>query len=318
MDTKSNQLFLLIVLTCSLFFAGCAGLLPNKLVADSVTMPGNSPVLKSPSDWGLDFDDVSFVTSDSVMLRGWLLKGASDKVIVFSHFGIQSSRSGYTPKGKGAFKPYKKEIEYLNTMKHLVNNGYSVLMYDMRNHGLSDSGICPYITGGLEESKDVIAAVKFLTDQPEYKDCKIGLLAYCNGSNATTYAFGAENGLHDYNNIKAYIAVQPMFSNATFLECYGIPNKKVEKANELNITRGGMDLYNSSWPFITSINVPTMVAQGIEDPWTDMEKVNDFYRQLLVEKEMFWMEGIDERLAGYHYFDHSPEKMLEFFGKYMK
>ena len=53
--------------------------------------------------------------------------------------------------------------------------GYSVLMYDMRNHGESDVGTTPWITWGAEEVKDIIAAVNFVESHPTYKDAKIGL-----------------------------------------------------------------------------------------------------------------------------------------------
>ena len=73
-------------------------------VADIMIKPGKSPVFNSPDDFGLDYEDVTFQTSDGVSLSGWLIKGGRDKVIIQSHFGVQCSRAGYTPEGQGFIK----------------------------------------------------------------------------------------------------------------------------------------------------------------------------------------------------------------------
>lgn len=178
-----------------------------KYFADSMTKPGKSPVFDTPNDFGLKYEDVTFKASDGVTLSGWLIKGGKDKVIVQSHFGIQCSRSGYTPKGKGLVKLWKTDIQFLNQAKYLVNAGYSVLMYNFRNHGNSGAGICEWVAGGQEEYKDVIAAVDFITNHPDYKESKIGLLSICMGAVSTANAYGIENGLQERTNIKALIAI---------------------------------------------------------------------------------------------------------------
>ena len=72
----------------------------------------------------------------TVTIRGWLIDGGNDKIIIQSHFGVQRNRAGYCPEGKGIIKPWKQNISFLRQkQKQLVGMGYSVLMYDMRNHG---------------------------------------------------------------------------------------------------------------------------------------------------------------------------------------
>ena len=60
------------------------------------------------------------------------------------------------------------------------------------------------------------------------------------------------------------------------------------------------------------------MQQNKNDPWTDMEWVNKFYDELAVEKEMLWLDGSKKRLYAYDHFGHSPGKMLEWFGRYVK
>ena len=162
----------------------------TKYLSDSMIKPGNSPVFNDPADFKLDYEAVTFKASDGVRLSGWLIKGGNDKVIIQSHFGVQSSKAGYTPKGKGMIKMWATDISYLNHAKYLVERGYSILMYDFRNHGESGAGTCPWVTWGPEEHKDVIAAVDYITNRPEYADCNIGLLSICMGAAASTYAYG--------------------------------------------------------------------------------------------------------------------------------
>lgn len=286
-----------------------------KMIADLITVPGSTPVFSNPHDFGMTYEDVVFQSSDGVNLSGWLIKGNQDKVIIFSHFGLSSSRSGYTPKGKGD-GAYDKEINYLNTFRHLISEGYTVLTYDFRNHGNSEKGSSAWYTGGVEESRDVIAAVDFIANHPDYRDSSIGLLSFCNGCNSTTYAFGADDGLRNYKNIRALFAMQPI-PLATFLQGFGIPNDMIQEANELNLARGGRDLYASFREDVKHINVPTILVQGKGDPWYSQSVIDEYYDSLTTEKEMLWLVGPNHRLAYYDWFNHSPEKMIEFFNRYM-
>ena len=52
---------------------------------------------------------------------------------------------------------WSKDIHFLNQASYLVKAGYSVLMYDLRNHGQSQEGTNKWITWGLDERLDVFA-----------------------------------------------------------------------------------------------------------------------------------------------------------------
>ena len=73
----------------------------TKYLADMMTKSGQSPVFETPELYGLSYKDVTFKAEDGVTLSGWLIEGSSDKVIIQSHFGVQCSRAGFTPEGKG-------------------------------------------------------------------------------------------------------------------------------------------------------------------------------------------------------------------------
>ena len=108
----------------------------GKALSDMMIKPGKSPVFETPSDYNMEFENVTFKTADNVTISGWLVKGKTDKVVIQSHFGVQCSRCGYTVEGKNFMSKslWSTDIPFLKQVKHLNDKGYSVLMYDMRNH----------------------------------------------------------------------------------------------------------------------------------------------------------------------------------------
>ena len=286
-------------------------------LSDMMVRPHQSPVFDDPTDYQLSYVDVSFEASDGVTIRGWLIDGGSDRIIIQSHFGVQCSRAGYCLEGKGFMKPWKSDIPFLRQAKQLVEMGYSVLMYDMRNHGESDVGTTPWITWGAEEAKDIIAAVDFVAAHPVYKTSKIGLLSICMGSAISTYAFGMEDGLKNRTNIKAMIAVQPL-QYQKFIDALGLPKFIQRPVAKLNEDRTGIDMVTKSFlPHVKDIDVPTLIVQNSNDPWTDMNFVNSFFDELTVEKDIHWADLAKNRFAAYDYIGQNPKGLYEWFDKHM-
>ena len=289
----------------------------TRYLSDMMVKPHQSPLFDNPENYDLKYEDVAFEASDGVTIRGWLIDGGNDKIIIQSHFGVQCNRAGYCPKGKGIIKPWKQNISFLRQAKQLVSMGYSVLMYDMRNHGESDIGTTPWITWGPEEAKDIIAAVDFIESHTIYKDAKIGLLSICMGSAISTYAFGMENGLRNYKNIKAMIAVQPL-QYQKFVDAFGMPRFLQRSSAKLNKQRTGIDMVQTSFlDDVCQINVPTLVVQNSNDPWTEMSFVDSYYANLTVEKQMLLLDLEKNRFAAYEHLGSNPNGIYEWFEKYM-
>lgn len=290
----------------------------GKMVSNLMIKPGNSPVFDSPKNYGLEYKNVEFKASDGVTLRGWLIKGGSDKVIIQSHFGVQCSRSGYTPKDKGMIKMWKEDISFLRQAKYLADKGYSVLMYDMRNHGESDAGTFPWVSWGSEEARDVIGAVEYITTHQEYKKSSIGLLSICMGGSASTYAYGmGEEGLQKYPNIKSMIVVQPLHYKE-FVKAFGMPSFLDKAGSKVSHERTGIDLNTKTFlPDVKHISVPTMVVQNKNDEWTDLDFVQSYYNELQVDKQIYWLELSKKRAAGYDYLGANPDFIAAYFDRYL-
>ena len=97
---------------------------------------------RNPQDVGLPVETVEFHTKDGLTLRGWWSEGDPKlPAIIFCH-GLNRSR-----------------LELLERAGEAYKRGYSVLLFDLRNHGESDRA---HTTLGILESQDVAAASQFV------------------------------------------------------------------------------------------------------------------------------------------------------------
>lgn len=289
----------------------------GKSISNLMIKPGKSPVFETPDKYNLAYEDVTFKTADGVSLSGWLVKGGTDKVIIQSHFGVQCSRSGFTQEGKGMMKNalWTSDIHFLKQAKYLVDEGYTVLMYDMRNHGNSEH--IGWVSWGLDERKDVVAAIKFIAENNDYKNASIGLLSICMGQGASTFAFGLEEEMKKFENLKSMISVQPLTYDY-FVKAMGLPNFLINAGNKYNHKKRNTDLTGDSFlPYVKDISVPTFVIQNQNDPMTNLDMVKQYFNDLTVEKELLMLDLEKKRGAAYDWIGKNPKKIVGWFDKYL-
>jgi pimeloyl-ACP methyl ester carboxylesterase len=122
---------------------------------------------ETPGDFGVQFKDVEFQTSDGVNISGWLIPSAGKHAtIVYSHGLFRSRR------------------ELLKRAAELWRLGYGALLYDSRNHGASGKA---RVSLGYNERLDVEAAVRYLRDEVHSTD-RIVLLGISMGASAALLA----------------------------------------------------------------------------------------------------------------------------------
>lgn len=291
-------------------------------ISNTVLYLDRQPVPKTPKDYGLDFQNIEFETLDKVKIKGWLIPGSSDKLIVVTHVG-GLTKYGSTKQFKSLTKLYNKEIEFLKVAQHLHKEGYWVLTFDLRNHGESGKG--PNggkATVGLDEALDVIAAMKYIANNPETKDKKIGFVCFCMGANSTIVAMSKEP--EAFKNVKCLVAVQPI-SMEVFVRTYAKilftplgAKLLLPLVKQFVAWRGKYRMEEMSpRDYVKDIKVPTMYVQTRNDPWTEMSDIQGFYEKTPTPKEFVWLEGLTHRFQGYQYFGEHPEKMLEWLKKWM-
>lgn len=101
-------------------------------------------------DLGVEFEDVEFPTCTGALLRGWFIasgESSSRRMVVFVH-GVGRDRR-----------------TFLRHAAEFLAQGYSCLLFDLSEHGLSDCANKEMARGtlfGAREQYDVIAAAEYL------------------------------------------------------------------------------------------------------------------------------------------------------------
>ncbi|CAH0191250.1 alpha/beta hydrolase [Plantibacter cousiniae (nom. nud.)] len=122
-----------------------------RFAAFALLHPRRRPPHRRPSDHGVaDWRSIS-VATDRGRLDGWLLHGRRDRLALVGH-GIGLSRSAS-----------------LDQAAHLHRRGYTVLLFDLRNHGRSHrdpsgTGIADRFTTDIEQAAQTLRADHGSTD----------------------------------------------------------------------------------------------------------------------------------------------------------
>ncbi len=145
--------------------------------------PMRTPVLSNPlCQIGVKYDDVVFTSQDGWPLSGWFVPSRHGPTIILTH-GLGGNR-----------------LDLMPAASLLIENGFGVLMYDMRCHGRSTGGLG---TWGWLEINDLYGAVDFLLERPDVDPEQIGALGFSLGGQVTLRA-AARNPV-----IRALIAEDP-------------------------------------------------------------------------------------------------------------
>lgn len=273
------------------------------------------PVPKTPRDYGLDFEPVTFRTEDGVDLKGWLIPGKAAKLVIMTHVG-GLTKYGSVASFHSLGKLYDKEIEFIKTARHLHDAGYSVLTFDLRNHG--ESGQSPnrgMSSVGTDEYRDVVAALDFVRGREDLRELPIGFVSFCAGANSTIIAMSERPEV--FGNVRCLFLVQPI-SQEVFIRTY-IGRLSIPLVARLLLPaikwcvrlRGAHPLETMSpKEQAKDLRVPTLFVQAIHDPWTDLTDILGMFEATPAAKEFFWIEHTRHRFESYSYFQDKPEKML--------
>ncbi len=123
------------------------------------------------------YEEVSFPSLQSnLTLRGWYIEvDPSAPAVIVTH-------------GLGASK---RDPNVLVPAGMLAHHGFNVLLYDLRNHGNSDSDN-GRTSVGSKEYQDVLGAWHWLVDVKGYSPQRVGVYGVSLGAGTTLDAFGEE------------------------------------------------------------------------------------------------------------------------------
>lgn len=294
-----------------------------KGIATQIGYPIRAPLLKSPQDYGLRYERVSFLSLDGVPLEAWFIpREGSDKLIIannplwFNRYGLPAHLEPWKSIG-GPLNAF--EVNYVPDYKILHDEGYNVLAYDMRNLGQSGSANGGISSGGRFEARDVLGSIQYARTNPRLRDMIIGLFSRCQGCNATIYAMAESPDA--FEGVRCMVAPQPLSVRVAIeqlLAAMGLDEHINTVEQELMAINSFRLDEMSPVPFARHVRIPTLLYQVKDDALTRPDDIQGMFDNIPIpEKELIWIEGTSSRWDGYLYFQRKPERMIAWFNQYM-
>ncbi len=292
-----------IILSITFVVLAVLYVLISFLIAQGVTKADRDPQEDHPSNYGLEFEDVEFLSRrGDVMLSGWYLPGEETSPhLIFVH-GIGSVRSGDNA---------------VDLAARMVGRGYNVLMFDLRAHGSSEGD---RVSGGYFERQDVLGAFDYLMERgvKPGRTGEIGLIGVSMGA-ATSIMAAAEEP-----RITALVADSP-YANASdlitresarktpfpqWLIPIFIPTAKLMAKSIYGINIGELAPERSA----ALLTYPILVIHGTGDqriPWEHGQRVFE----AAADGSFLWLApDVDHVDAFLTYPDEYVDRVTEYFG----
>ena len=293
--------------------------------ADRFGQPQRSPVLHSPLEQNLDYEDITFPSLDGVPLEGWFIPVAGSNKLIIANHPMGFSRSGIPTQ----FEPWHSEwassgngfeVNFIPDYKILHDAGYNVLTYDLRNHGVSGAANGGIVSSGIFEARDVVGSLQYVCNREETRDMTIGLFSRCLGCNAT---FSAMMQFPEvFNEVRCLVAPQPVTPQiilAHRLARAGVPANRIEDLEQRIVLRTGIGFAQTDpREWAKHVRIPTFLYQVHDDVLTQPSDVQTMFDNIpIAEKTLQWISNTMARFDGYLEFQRRPQPMLEWFEKYM-
>lgn len=147
-----------------------------------------------PKRYGLDYESVSFPTSDGLTLRGWFIPAASASLEPAGQGEMAWNTCGTILVGHGY--PFDKA----NILRHalFLHPRFHLLVFDFRYFGESEGA---YTTAGLLETRDVQAAIDYVKSRDDVNPKRIGAMGFSMSASAFI--------LTRHPDVKAIVADSP-------------------------------------------------------------------------------------------------------------
>ncbi|GAA3614435.1 hypothetical protein GCM10022223_33350 [Kineosporia mesophila] len=293
-------------------------------IAASFVNPLRSPILWTPADEGLGFENVTFPSADGVPLEGWFIPADSDRLVIlnhpmgFSRAGQPTSRepwqSIWGPSGN------TMDVNFILDYKILHDAGYNVLTYDLRNFGLSGAANGGAVTAGLLEARDVIGSVRYARQRPDTATMRTALFSRCLGANSTLGAMRDQP--EAFSHIRGLVACQPVSDPvimSKLLDIVGVGRDRLPDLDE-RVVRGTSVPFDArpSTSWTRYVTVPTYLYAVREDSLTEPQDIETGFEALATkDKTLYWVENTTRRWDGYLEFQRRPQPILDWLEEHL-
>ncbi len=288
-------------------------------LSNTLATPPRTPMLHTPKEYGLDYEEVVIEAADGVKLNAWFIPAESKKLVICNHFS-PANRAGFP----GHQEPFTYaggfEVNFLPKYKALQEAGYNVLAYDMRCHGQSETGSEGVSGVGYFEWQDVLASLTYAQNWEETADMEVSLQSMCMGANATLLAMQKEPAA--FKEVKSWIVIQPL-NGKTYLERVfermGVDQEQgIAAFGEIYTEMTGLKVDDHDMRGqMGGVQIPTLMVQVRNDMNSRASDIQEMFDKIAVEdKDIIWIEDTEWRFKGYQYFSDHPEEMVAWYDKH--
>lgn len=289
-------------------------------IARMFIRPPRQRLWATPDDLGMPFEDVQFPARDGLRLSGWFIParlddGQQPKATILLVHGWPWNRLGTSAENILTDLPGSAPVQLIHLALALHCRGYQLLMFDLRNHGLSAAS-AP-VTFGWREADDLLGALDYITGRNDVDAERVGVVGFSIGANATLFA------LPRTDLIGAAVAVQPtsptVFSSRSLAAVLGPLSRLVLPLVELIYRIAGGLNFAAMEPIFAcrgSGDTPLLFVQGKGDNWGSLENVAAMVSASPTKVEPIFVES-NGRFGGYQFVIDNPDTVDAFFSGHL-
>ena len=252
----------------------------------------------NPKRYGLDYEPVSFPTSDGLTLRGWFIPAASTS--------FEPSRQGERAWNTCAtiLVGHGYPFDKANILRHVLflHPRFHLLLFDFRYFGESDGA---YTTAGLLETRDVQAAVEYVKRRQDVNSERIGAMGFSMSASAFI--------LTRHPDVKAIVADSPYatLEGVIARQFFFLPG--FTKWPLIALTKVYARLFlgvrvSDAAPAeaVRDLHSPLLLIHGDSDSQIPIEHSHNLYANADHDKTQFWIvpgadHGFAHALESYQY-----------------
>lgn len=271
---RKKKIALTILLSLILFFTSLL-LAFHAFIAWTLARPQIDPLRSNPTlAAGLPFENITFLSKNkSSRLEGWFIPASSTKTVIFSH--------GYGGNREELWVPI------YSLAQELHKQNYNVVMFD---YGYVQPDSKRIVTGGIQESQELLGAVDFVK-----KNVKgpVYIWGFSMGAGTALQA-----ALQDSEDIQGMILDSTFFLNPDTLYHNMKQYVNVPKFPSLSLVRlffpllNGVSLKEIPYQKVTNseYKMPIFFIHGTADSKAPYEMVEDIYlKQHNNERSQEWI-----------------------------
>ncbi len=279
-----------------------------------------------PSDYGIIYQEVEFLTSDSLNLRGWFIPAQETA-------GIANSIIGRMVPVPNELKPAPREYQTMDDSRrptliicggdagnmtqfifyayHFFTKGYNVFLFDWRGFGVSaDWQINPERLCCTEFITDYDAAIDYVKQRLEVDTTRIGVMGFSTGAYLSFAIIAKRNGIAAYAGralMSSFEELLAVLKKSLPERNFVIPEDYPEELLPINAAE--------------KITIPVFLIVGEKDNRTPVWMSEKVAKKLKGPKELWIVPGAEHGGINGPEFVNYPEffeRVLGFFDKYLK